>query len=293
MALRKLGDSVYLYPGSPSTLVRVSDGKAVLVDPGHGSGRHKDLKREVRKLGLEMKAQLATHGHADHVSVAPRIDAPLFMHRFEFSIAESPLNRELLTFGSKAPGGFLVFQFPEEVKVHAVFEWGDELFGLKAIKLNGHSPGMTGFLDKENGLIYAGDAFFGARVIEAVGLPYLVDPDLFKASIAELKNYAENGFLLVPSHGRPVEGEEALELLDFNLSRVEETESLILDILREGPMGIDGIAFRIMRYYGVEVTPQKLALNLVPARAFIAKLYNEGKVDAVVDNGLKWRVEKG
>ncbi|QDA31667.1 MBL fold metallo-hydrolase [Thermococcus indicus] len=292
MALRKLGDSTYLYPGSPSTMIKVLKEGAVLIDPGHGSGRHKDLKREVRKLWVEIKAQLATHGHADHISVAPRIDAPLFMHRFEFSVAESPLNRELLTFGSKAPKGFLVFQFPEEVKVHAVFEWGDKPFGLKAIKLNGHSPGMTGFLDGENGVIYAGDSFFGERVITSVGLPYLVDPELFKASITELKNYAEDGFLLIPSHGRPVEGEEALELLDFNLNRVEETESLILDILREGPMGIDGIAFRIMKHYGAEVTPQKLALNLVPMRAFIAKLHNEERIEAVIDGGLKWRIRR-
>ena len=289
MALRKLGDSAYLYPGSPSTLVKTAGDGAVIVDPGHGSGRHKDLRREVRKLGLGIKAQLATHGHADHVAVAPRIDAPLFIHRFEFSIAESPLNRELLTFGSKAPEGFLVFQFPEEVKVHAVFEWGDELFGFKAVKLNGHSPGMTGFLDEENGLIYAGDAFFGERVIMAVGLPYLIDPGLFKASIKELQNYAEKGLLLIPSHGKAVRGEEATELLDFNLGRVEEIESLILDLLKN-PMGIDELAFRIMEHYGVKPTPQKLALNLVPLRAFIAQHYNEERIEAVIDRGLKWRI---
>ncbi len=45
-----------------------------------------------------------------------------------------------MTFGSKAPERFLAFQFPGEVKVHAVFEWGDQLFGLKALRLNGHSP---------------------------------------------------------------------------------------------------------------------------------------------------------
>jgi len=292
MALRKLGDSAYLYPGSPSTLIKVLEEGALLIDPGHGSGRHKDLKREARKLGVEINAQLATHGHADHVAVATKIDAPLFIHRFEFSVSESPLNRELLTFGSKAPRGFLVFQFPGEVKVHAVFEWDDELFGVKAVRLNGHSPGMTGFLDEENSLIYAGDAFFGEKVITSVGLPYLVDQDLFKASITELKNYAEKGYTLIPSHGRPVEGEDALELLDFNLARVVEAENLILDILSEGPLSLDGLAFRIMKHYGAEVTPQKLALNLVPVRAFIAKLYNEGKVSAVVDNGLKWRAEK-
>ncbi|NJF24432.1 MBL fold metallo-hydrolase [Thermococcus sp. Bubb.Bath] len=291
MALQKLGDSTYLYPGSPSTMVVLSNGKAVLVDPGHGKGRHKDLRREVKKLGLGIKAQLATHAHADHVSVSPRIEAPLFIHRFEFSIAESPLNREVLTFGSKAPQGFLVFQFPEEVKVHAVFEWGDELFGMRAIKLNGHSPGMTGFLHEGDGVLYAGDAFFGSRVIDSVGIPYLVDPELFKTSINELQNYAKKGFLLIPSHGKPVSGEEALELLDYNASRVNEVGSLILELLRE-PMGLDELAFRIMRHYGVEITPQKLALNLVPVRAFIAELYNEGEIDAVVDNGLKWRVRK-
>ncbi len=292
MGLRKLGDSAFLYPGSPSTLIRLSESGAVLIDPGHGSGRHKDLRREVRKLGREIKAQLATHGHADHIAVAQRISAPLFMHRFEFSIAESPLNRELLTFGSRAPEGFLVFQFPEEVKVHAVFEWGDELFGLKAIRFNGHSPGMTGFLDEENGLIYAGDSFFGERVIQSVGLPYLVDPELFKASIKELQNYAEKGYLLIPSHGKPVEGEEAAKLLNFNLKRVEETESLILDLLRK-PASMDELALRIMEHYGVEVTPQKLALNLVPVRAFIAELYNRGEIEAVVDGGLKWRTKTG
>ncbi len=292
MGLRKLGDSAFLYPGSPSTLIRLFESEAVLIDPGHGSGRHKDLRREVRKLGLEIKAQLATHGHADHIAVAPRVSAPLFMHRFEISIAESPLNRELLTFGSKAPEGFLAFQSQEEVKVHAVFEWGDQLFGTKAIRLNGHSPGMTGFLDEENGLIYAGDSFFGERVLQSVGLPYLVDPELYKASIKELQNYAEKGHLLIPSHGKPVEEEEAGELLEFNLKRMEETESLILELLKN-PMSMDELAFRIMERYGVEITPQKLALNLVPVRAFIAELYNGGEIEAFVDGGLKWGAKTG
>lgn len=123
MALRKLGDSAYLYPGSPSALIRLLWDTAVIVDPGHGGGRHKDLRRELRKLGVGLKAQLATHGHADHVAVVGKLDAPLFVHRFEFSIAESPLNREILTFGSRAPEGFLAYS-AGEVKVHAVFEWG-------------------------------------------------------------------------------------------------------------------------------------------------------------------------
>ncbi|NJE53774.1 MBL fold metallo-hydrolase [Thermococcus sp. 21S9] len=290
MALRKLGDSAYLYPGSPSTLLRVVDEGAVLVDPGHGSGRHKDLRRELRKLDLPLKAQLATHGHADHVAVSPKLDAPLFVHRFEFSIAESPLNREILTFGSRAPRGFLAYS-ADEVKVHAVFEWGDELFGLKALKLNGHSPGMTGVLDGENGLLYAGDSFFGEKLIGAVGVPYLVDWALFRESLTTLRDFAERGYLLIPSHGRSVEGDEAVETLEFNLNRLDEVEKLALEFLRK-PMTVEELALGIMNHYRVEVTPQKLALNLVPLRALVAELYNRGLVEAVVDNGLRWVVKK-
>ena len=291
MGVRKLGENLYLYPGSPSTMIKLHEGKAVLVDVGHGSGRHKDLLREVRKLGSEIKALLATHGHADHISVAVRIDKPLFMHRFEFSIAESPLNRELLTFGSKAPKGFLVFQFPHGVKVHAIFEWNDELFGLKAVKLNGHSPGMTGFVDEENAVIYAGDSFFGERVIQAVGVPYLVDVELFKASIMQLHNYAIEGFLLIPSHGKGVRGEEAEKLLEFNLQRVEETEKKILELL-EKPMSISEVSYYLAKAFGANITPQTLALNQVPIRAFIAELYNKGMIEAIVENDLKWRAKK-
>ncbi|MBO8174926.1 MAG: MBL fold metallo-hydrolase [Thermococcus sp.] len=291
MGVRKLGENLYLYPGSPSTMIKLHEGKAVLVDVGHGSGRHKDLLREIRKLGSNINALLATHGHADHISVAIKIDKPLFMHRFEFSIAESPLNRELLTFGSKAPKGFLVFQFPHEVKVHAIFEWNDELFGLKTVKLNGHSPGMTGFVDEENCVIYAGDSFFGERIIQAVGIPYLVDVELFKASIIELHNYAIEGFLLIPSHGRAVRGEEAEKLLEFNLQRIEETEKKILELLKE-PMSISELSYHLAKAFGANITPQTLALNQVPIRAFIAELYNKGMIEAIVENDLKWRARK-
>ncbi|WP_324735993.1 MBL fold metallo-hydrolase [Thermococcus sp. SY098] len=289
MGTKKLGENLYLYPGSPSTMIKIHEGKAVLVDVGHGSGRHKDLLREVKKLGSEVKALLATHGHADHISVATKIDKPLFIHRFEFSIAESPLNRELLTFGSKAPKGFLVFQFPHEVKVHAIFEWNDELFGLKTVKLSGHSPGMTGFVDEENCVVYSGDSFFGERIIQAVGVPYLVDVELFKASIMQLHNYAIEGFLLIPSHGKPVKGEEAEKLLEFNLQRVEDAEKKILELLKR-LMSISELSYRLAKTFGAKITPQSLALNQVPIRAFIAELYNKGVIEAVIEKDLKWKV---
>lgn len=146
---------------------------------------------------------------------------------------------------------------------------------------------MTGFLDEENGLIYAGDSFFGERLLQSVGLPYLVDVGLFWKSLETLREYAGSGYLLIPSHGKSVSGEEAIETLEFNIKRVEDSEKLALEFLRE-PLTVDELAFRIMRALGVELTPKKLALNLVPVRALIAELYNRGELEAVVENGLKW-----
>ncbi|HIH73665.1 MAG: Zinc-dependent hydrolase, glyoxylase II family protein [Thermococcales archaeon 44_46] len=289
MALEKLGENLYLYPGSPSTMIKAGE-KVVIVDPGNGSKRHKELRRELRKINLEIDYILSTHGHADHIAVAPKLEKPLFIHRYEFSIAESPLNRELLTFGSKAPKGFLVYQFPEEVKAHGVFDWDDELFGLKAIELSGHSPGMTGFLDEENGVLYAGDGFFGEKVIQSVGLPYLVEPELFKESIRKLIGYAEEGILLIPSHGRAVKGEEALRLLELNIQRVEEGERKVLELLKE-PKSISELSYALAKEFEAKITPQVLALNQVPVRAIIAELYNRGLIEAVIENDLKWKAK--
>jgi glyoxylase-like metal-dependent hydrolase (beta-lactamase superfamily II) len=195
-----------------------------------------------------------------------------------------------LTFGSKAPKGFLVYQFPEEVKAHGVFDWDDELFGLKAIELSGHSPGMTGFLDEENGVLYAGDGFFGEKVIQSVGLPYLVEPELFKESIRKLIGYAEEGILLIPSHGRAVKGEEALRLLELNIQRVEEGERKVLELLKE-PKSISELSYALAKEFEAKITPQVLALNQVPVRAIIAELYNRDLIEAVIENDLKWKAK--
>ncbi|WP_048148325.1 MBL fold metallo-hydrolase [Palaeococcus ferrophilus] len=289
--MKEIGEDLYLYPGSPSTMVKLFEGRAVLVDPGNGKKRHKELRRELRKLGLEASHLLATHGHADHVAVVPKLEKPLLIHRFEFSIAESPLNRELLTFGSKAPEGFLVYQFPGEVKVHGIFEWGDELFGLRALKLDGHSPGMTGFMDEDNAVIYAGDSFFGERLLKGIGVPYLVEPALFMESLERLRGYAEEGFLLIPSHGPMVKGEDAIGLIETNRKAVENVRALILRLL-ERPMSVDELSYSMALEFGAPLTPKALALNQVPIKAILATLYNERRIEAVVEGGIKWRLRR-
>lgn len=65
--------------------------------------------------------------------VCLKIDVFFFIYCFEFLIVESFFNREILIFGLKVLEGFLVYVFLEEVKVYGVFEWGDEIVGLKVV----------------------------------------------------------------------------------------------------------------------------------------------------------------
>ncbi len=289
--MRKLDDGVFLYPGSPSTLIVLSQDGAVLVDPGRGKGRHKDLRRELRKLDVSLRAQLLTHAHSDHVEVCNKLEAPVYAHRFEFSIAESPVVRELTTFGSRVFGQS-DYLLRDEVRVHGIFEWDDEPFGLRAVKLNGHSPGMTGFLT--GNVLYAGDSLFGDRLIKAVGIPYFVDYKTFTDSLRTVRGFAEEGYTIVPSHGPVVRDEKALELVEFNLRRLEELKELTLKLL-ERPVRVDELTYRLMGGYGVEVTPQALMLNEVPVEALLAYLCDEGLVGVRVDEGLRFgrKVFKG
>lgn len=179
MGVRKFGDSVYFYLGSFLIFIWIYEGNVVFVDFGYGSGRYKDLRREVGKFGFEVNFQFVIYGYVDYVLVCLKIDVFFFIYCFEFLVVESFFNREILIFGLKVLEGFLVYVFLEEVKVYGVFEWGDEIVGLKVVQFNGYFFGMMGFLDEENGLIYVGDFFFGERFFQLVGLLYFVDVGFF------------------------------------------------------------------------------------------------------------------
>ncbi len=284
--MRKLDEGIFLYPGSPSTLIILENDGVILIDPGRGKERHKDLMRESRRMGVGIKAQLLTHAHSDHIEACRKINAPVYAHRFEFSIAESPILRELATFGSRVSGDEFKQYLTGELKVHAVFEWGDEPLGVKTIRLSGHSPGMTGFL--KGNVLYAGDSIFGDRLIKAVGIPYFTDYDEFLKSLEKVRDFAEKGYTIVPSHGPVVKGEKAIELTDFNIKRAREVESLVLESIAT-PKSVDEITLEVMEHYGVAATLSSITLNMIPVRAILNSLCRRGLAKAIVKKGLMFR----
>ena len=114
------------------------DTSCVIIDAPHSVP-------EIRKVvdGRRVTAVLLTHGHDDHVRVAPELaaatGAPMFMHP-----GDEPLWRLV------HPAGPL----PEPLRD------GQEIAGLTVLHTPGHSPGAVCFRAPELGCVFTGDTLF-------------------------------------------------------------------------------------------------------------------------------------
>jgi glyoxylase-like metal-dependent hydrolase (beta-lactamase superfamily II) len=114
------------------------DTSCVIVDAPH---RVPEILKVVD--GRKVTAVLLTHGHDDHVRVAPELaaatGAPMFMHP-----ADEPLWRLV------HPAGPL----PEPLHE------GQEIAGLTVLHTPGHSPGAVCFSAPDLGCVFTGDTLF-------------------------------------------------------------------------------------------------------------------------------------
>jgi glyoxylase-like metal-dependent hydrolase (beta-lactamase superfamily II) len=114
------------------------DTSCVIVDAPH---RVPEILKVVD--GRKVTAVLLTHGHDDHVRVAPELaaatGAPMFMHP-----ADEPLWRLV------HPAGPL----PEPLHD------GQEIAGLTVLHTPGHSPGAVCFSAPDLGCVFTGDTLF-------------------------------------------------------------------------------------------------------------------------------------
>lgn len=118
------------------------DASCYIIDAAHEADPIIEAVGDRKVLGV-----LLTHGHNDHVTVAPelaeRFDAPIFLH----------------------PGDDMLWQMThpevgyEEIADQEQFPLPDGTF-LIALNTPGHSPGSTVFYAPEHGVLFGGDTLF-------------------------------------------------------------------------------------------------------------------------------------
>mgnify|MGYP000122313951 CR=1 FL=1 len=266
MELRK---GLKLLRGSPNTLIA---GKYV-VDPGQPAERATEIIAEVGNTPVV----LLTHFHADHLTATPD-DAEVY----------APWGEELLVSSVKARLFFTHGVYMEnavykgnDLRVVGVIKPGDRAGPFEAVPLPGHTFGQIGFYAE--GVLHAGDALFGEKVLKKYGVPYLMDVDAFLESLERIRSLEPE--MLVMGHG-PVAGsrKRIAEMIDANRAAVERAVKLVEVML---PGDLTAVAVKVIKATAAEHGWENVLLTMTTVRAVLSKLSREGRV-YIDENGM-WR----
>ena len=288
--LVRLGESTYLVPGSPSTLVYVEEGTAYVVDPGRGEDRAVLLAEIVSELAEEMVI-LLTHAHYDHLEAVQDLamaGAVVAAPSREAAAVEDPEIRRSLVLGDPIPPGDLPWRVGP-IRVDLRVEPGSQVGPLESIPLPGHSIGQLGYATPD-GVLYCADAVFGERLLASVVVPYFSNVGEGLSSMDRVEEAAREFEALVPSHGPVCRRGRALRLVEKNREVLTAVAQRVEAELARGPASPEEVAARILRASGAELTPLSVALASVTVRSVIMEMAEEGRAEPVAtERGLLWR----
>ncbi|MDK2383803.1 MAG: MBL fold metallo-hydrolase [Candidatus Korarchaeota archaeon] len=286
MGFKKLGRDLYLLGGSPATLVVLGD-EPWIIDPGMGGERCRSIRGFLGVRGVEHYGVFATHAHPDHINAAWCMEKPLHIHGAEACAAREGLIRDVVVYGARAPRGLFHLEARDAGQVEPV-EWGFRLGPCKAVALPGHSPGHTGILCEEQGVLHAADAVFGDRLLGRAGAPFFSDYIGARSSVERVGEYVEAGYRISMGHGPVVRGERAEALVRANIGAMDRALRLILELLGR-PRGVSELTYMLAERLGASLDVEGLLLNEVPVKAVLSYLVDEGRVEPRTSGaGVVW-----
>ncbi|AFZ70357.1 Zn-dependent hydrolase, glyoxylase [Caldisphaera lagunensis DSM 15908] len=296
MGLENIKGNTFLYKGSPATLFyKDEENNVYIIDPGQGSKRPKELKSMLNKLNPKKSIAFITHYHSDHIAVlgegfsvneivVSEIDAPA---------VRDPSLRALLTFGYMLNHEDNILPFKAKaINPTKLIGKDQNTYGpLQLIPLPGHTQGQLGVITPD-GVLYAADSLFGDKVLTKYGIPYHQYPCKSVESLNLILNMLSKVDIIVPSHGPIVNSSEASQLIESNIKKITEIEEEIKKLLVE-PMCLSSITQKLTSIYKSEepsIGAYLLAENTI--RGYISCLRQQGLIEAINDNNIKWKITK-
>jgi len=272
-----------------------SDSSCILID----AGGHKEDAQEILKLLEEEKiypnSAIITHGHWDHFyglhtikEVFPEIK--VYASSIEKAFIENPYIEFYSYFSSTSP--LKVSDTPLDfkgLKVNKTIDRGIVTINcedMEIIPLSGHSPLGIGILYK--GILFSGDCLYSVPSLNMFKMPFYTDIESQFRDLEVLSKYKIEYCL--PAHGLPIRGvKEFKNALIENRKKLESLERMILDTLKEGKSE-DQLKKEIAERLSIKYDFTKYIYVTITAKAFLHYLYNNGKIDFEIEDGiLLWK----
>ncbi|BFH73750.1 MBL fold metallo-hydrolase [Sulfurisphaera javensis] len=222
----KLTKTVEVIPGSPNTLIY--DNRVVI-----------DLGGKNSNLDINAEVQLATHGHSDHIAGLLKKAKVKYLPKEDYW-ALTLMGRRSMIYGfSSRDNQYFTFDF---IKEDLKDDFTDT--EVEKIKLPGHTPGHTIYII--DNVLYAGDAFFGQKVLENFGIPFYTDFWESLNSLYKLKELIKGVDYVVIAHGPIYTNKKKMEeLLDFNISFNEKLIQKVKDMITGNEMTAEEVTYKL------------------------------------------------
>lgn len=249
MNIIKLTRDVEVIPGSPNTLIY--DGR-IIIDQG---GRNASLQ-------LNGEVQLATHGHSDHIAGLTRNAKVKYLPPEDYW-SLTLMGRRAMTYGFSSRDSPL-FTF-DLIKGDLELNFSDP--EVEAIKLPGHTPGHVAYLI--GAVLYAGDSFFGQRVIEGFGVPFYTDFWTAVESLNKLRELVGGVEKVVISHGPTyLDSRKAKELIEFNINYCNKLVEKVRELIRGRELTAEEVAYQV----STNKEPANIYLNSIPIKSILVQV---------------------
>ncbi len=291
MKLTKINDKVYYIPNVTNIGCILNGDNAILIDTGLEDHTGKKILNILEKEGINVKAIINTHSHADHCGgnayIKKQTNALIYAPEIEDAIITYPYLEPLYLFSGASPIKELKkkFYMAKQSKVDYIIKHNEnDLYindlKLRIIPLPGHSPNQIGI--EVDDVLFCGDTVVGVDILSKHKIPFNVDLNKQRESLNFLK--ATKYSYYVPSHGSLYEDIE--QTVEANINTINEIDESILNIVSKQKT-IQEISQDLFNIYRIQINNigQYCLLNTV-IMAHISYLSETQKIEKFIDNNL-------
>ena len=294
MHLNQITEKVFVIQSRTINLGLILQGKeCILIDTGLDKTSGQMIYNLISEKGLQLKAIINTHGHADHFGGNARLvklaNVPVYSSAWEVNFLKSPLLEPFSLFCGVNPPQILQNKFymapcspGENILSNKDFI---NYWGIEVVPLPGHTLGMIGI--RKDNVIFVGDAYLCKKILDKHPVPFLADVDALIGTLAMLKDYQDCDYQINSHHGIYSNLKDARHVIELNIQRLEEIYAVLKKTLDKSPKTTEELVKATLEYVNVEcITYLVYQLIIVTINAYLASLLDKHMIQPIIKNNI-------